>query len=131
MAKHLLSNMIAAGGLAVAVAVAGAGDARAFTETAVTPPAKQPAANAQTAPAIAPKLEVQQPADGKGIALTTPGDANSGTEVKIPGIGTLGKLPKLDFGLELLYGGSNDPAMEKHDDNNDDVQIKGSIKHRF
>ncbi len=131
MAKQLLTNMIAAGGLALGVAVAGAGDARAFTETAVTPSAAQPVAGKQAAPAVAPKLELQKPAEGKGIALTTPSDANSGTEVKIPGIGTIGKLPKLDFGLELLYGGSNDPAVDKHEEPSDDVQIKGSIKHRF
>jgi hypothetical protein len=131
MAKHLLTNMIAAGGLAVAVAATGAGDARAFTETAVTPPAGQTAAGKQAAPAVAPELQLQKPVDGKGIALTMPGEANSGTELRIPGVGSIGKLPKLDFGLELLYGGNNDPATEKRDENDGDVQIKGSIKHRF
>ena len=129
MAKHLLTDIIAAGGLAIAVATAGAGDARAFTETAVPPATEQPAAGKQTAPA-APQL--QKPEDGRGVALTSPGNGNSGgTEVKIPGVGTVGTLPKLDFGLELLYGGNSDPAAEKHEDNKDDVQIKGTIKHRF
>jgi hypothetical protein len=56
----------------------------------------------------------------------------TGTEVKIPGFGTVGVLPKLDFGLELLYG-ATDARGTRPDDKSEpsDVQIRGTIKHRF
>jgi len=64
-----------------------------------------------------------------------------GTELKIPGIGSVGTLPKLDFGLELLYGSQNAPQsngvhlderpqLDQHE-KQDDVQIKGTFKHKF
>ena len=58
---------------------------------------------------------------------------SNGTEVKIPGIGTVGVLPKLDFGLELLYGanGNESKAIPDEKNENNDVQIRGTIKHRF
>jgi hypothetical protein len=57
---------------------------------------------------------------------------NAGTEVKIPGLGTIGKIPKLDFGLELLYGASDQKsaAPDAKEDPND-VRIRGTLKHRF
>ena len=59
----------------------------------------------------------------------------SGTEVRIPGLGRLGVLPKLDFGLELLYGVNDDKRLESEkipqDPADDGVQIRGSVKHRF
>ena len=43
----------------------------------------------------------------------------------------MGVLPKLDFGLELLYGANEQkgPVPDKND--TDDVQLRGTIKHRF
>jgi hypothetical protein len=39
------------------------------------------------------------------IDLGNPAPGRStGPEIKVPGLGTIGALPKLDFGLELLYG---------------------------
>lgn len=55
----------------------------------------------------------------------------SGTEVRIPGLGTVGVLPKLDFGLELLYGANEPKGLPQDKINSDDVQIRGTIKHRF
>lgn len=55
----------------------------------------------------------------------------SGTEVRIPGLGTVGILPKLDFGLELLYGANDPKGLPQDKTNPDDVQIRGTIKHRF
>ena len=57
---------------------------------------------------------------------------STGTEVRIPGVGTLGVLPKLDFGLELLYG-ANDAAGARLDERTQpsDVQLRATIKHRF
>ena len=51
----------------------------------------------------------------------------------IPGLGALGVLPKLDFGLELLYG-ENQPQVLEPEDNDvesDGLRIKGTLKHRF
>lgn len=90
--------------------------------------------NQQTAaPAAEPPKAAVEP--GKGLSLSVPNVAigkNTGTEVRIPGIGTVGVLPKLDFGLELLYGANDSkglPLDEKSEPS--DVQIRGTIKHRF
>lgn len=51
----------------------------------------------------------------------------------LPGLGALGVLPKLDFGLELLYG-ENQPQRiepEQEDLESDGLRIKGTLKHRF
>ncbi|MEQ8825672.1 MAG: hypothetical protein RIC14_15000 [Filomicrobium sp.] len=66
-----------------------------------------------------------------------PTDSKTGTEVFIPGLGSLGVLPKMDFGLELLYGATETPATSpdgsepslSYDD--DDLKIRGTVKHRF
>jgi hypothetical protein len=71
---------------------------------------------------------------GKGLNLKMPElsiGKDTGTEVRIPGAGPLGVLPKLDFGLELLYG-ANDPSGRPDDKSQpSDVQIRATIKHRF
>jgi len=58
----------------------------------------------------------------------------AGVEVRIPGLGKLGVLPKFDFGLELLHG-VNEKAEEAERQGQtlpgDDMQIRGSLKHRF
>ena len=49
----------------------------------------------------------RRPSPGKGLSLKVPElsiGQGTGTEVRIPGFGKVGVLPKLDFGLELLYG---------------------------
>ena len=127
MARHPLINLAVTLGVNAAIAVSFSLGARAFTETTVPPPSQ---AAPQTAPV--PQLQLNKSYDGNGLALSSPGDAKTGeTELNIPGIGSVGSLPKLDFGLELLYGGGTGPAPEKLDDKNDDVLIKGTIKHRF
>lgn len=114
---------------AIAVAVLGllASSALAFQETTVG------GGDEKAPPASIMELP-KAPGAGKGLEITgselslgkTPG-----TEVRIPGIGTVGVLPKLDFGLELLYG-ANEPKGGTQDTNQaDDVQIRGTIKHRF
>lgn len=54
-----------------------------------------------------------------------------GTEVRIPGLGRLGVLPKMDFGLELLYGASEPKPVEDDQTPADDLTIRGTIKHPF
>ena len=72
---------------------------------------------------------------GKGLNLSIPTDTagrSSGPEIKIPGLGTIGVLPKLDFGLELLYGAGEpkgQPATERNDGG--DLQIRGTVKYKF
>ena len=58
--------------------------------------------------------------------------ADEGTEVRIPGLGKLGVLPKMDFGLELLYG-ANDPKPQEQEVETpvDDLTIRGTVKHKF
>lgn len=69
---------------------------------------------------------------GTESSAATSSDQGSGTKLSIPGLGTVGVLPKMDFGLELLYG-ANTPteATTEQDDEPDDLRIRGSIKHRF
>ena len=58
----------------------------------------------------------------------------TGTEIRIPGLGKLGVLPKMDFGLELLYGAAEgQPAAqpETAPSPEDDLMIRGTVKHRF
>ncbi len=106
--------------------------AMAFSTETVTPPQN----NTQPAPltpfgqqlTLPGKAPEQTPADP--LAL---GGTDGGTEVTIPGIGSVGKLPKLDFGLELLYGGKGSPdalQFDQHSPEND-MQIKGTLSHKF
>ena len=59
---------------------------------------------------------------------------DEGTEIRIPGLGKLGTLPKMDFGLELLYGATETGKVQEPsgiEDTNEDLTIRGSVKHRF
>jgi hypothetical protein len=101
----------------------------AFQESSIGGGADNPAARA---------TDVETPKNlgdlGKSLNLKVPDlsiGKDTGTEVRIPGMGTLGVLPKLDFGLELLYG-ANDPSGRPDDKSPpSDVQIRATIKHRF
>ncbi len=85
---------------------------------------------------------VQDPANqggvGSGAVELAPADVGgkagaAGTEVRIPGLGKLGVLPKMDFGLELLYGAaeSKQSAEPQRETGSEDVTIRGTLKHRF
>ena len=79
----------------------------------------------QSGPAATPKPSVNlEPRDPQKPA--------TGAEIRIPGLGKIGVLPKLDFGLELLYG-ANEPSARPEDkrDPNADLQVRGVIKHKF
>jgi hypothetical protein len=95
--------------------------------TPVTPPSASQSigGGGSAAKAGAPDLSLADPA-------ASIGESAEGTEVKIPGIGTVGTLPKLDFGLELLYGANGvSPTPEKPAPSNDDMVIRGTLTHRF
>jgi hypothetical protein len=82
---------------------------------------------AGAAPTGLPQLNLKD--TGVSVAPAT------GVEVRIPGLGKLGVLPKFDFGLELLYGvnegKAQDPERQGQQLPADDMQIRGSFKHRF
>ena len=86
---------------------------------------EKPAAAAPMAP------QIQVPEEKPGIQLSAP-DVGKGTEVRIPGLGKLGVLPKLDFGLDILYGATDDRRLAPGSQSApDELTIKGSIKHKF
>jgi hypothetical protein len=90
---------------------------------------EKPAAAATTVEAPKGAAEV-----GKGLSLKMPEVSigqGVGTEVRIPGFGKVGVLPKLDFGLELLYGATESRGRPEEKSEPSDVQIRGTIKHRF
>jgi len=79
-------------------------------------------------------LELPKADATKGLSLSAPElhlGQTPGTEVRIPGLGTVGVLPKLDFGLELLYGANEQKGLLLDKNGSDDVQLRGTIKHRF
>jgi hypothetical protein len=87
---------------------------------------EQPAgrgAEPSVAPGVAPNLD---------LSLPDPG-IDKGTErgVRIPGIGTIGILPKFDLGLELLYGANEREPGPSEKSQPSDVQLRATIKHRF
>jgi len=127
----------------VAVLTANAIPAAAFSEV-------------ETAPSVPGTTVSEAPAELRGTPATRVGDElpalrmidptlaspsdSEGTAVTIPGIGYIGTLPKLDFGLELLYGKPEQPTFEfndtpaagaKSETGDDDVIIRGTLKHRF
>lgn len=112
-------------GLGLAVTLASA-SALAFQEQGGAPVAPPTPPEAQGQPAA--------PAE-KNLDFSAPKvDENAGTEVRIPGLGKLGVLPKMDFGLELLYGASEGTKVQEPADQtppSEDLTIRGTVKHNF
>lgn len=113
--------------LSFALDIAGAA---AFSPEPAAPPSLSMQANPPSQflqpgiPSTMPQFDLNDPSAG--------GKSN-GTEITIPGLGTLGSIPKLEFGLELLYGpknGSEALQLDQHAPDGD-MQIKGSLTHRF
>ncbi len=67
------------------------------------PTAQAPAAG--TAPAGAPAAGLGD----RGVAAPR---VDAGTKIRVPGLGVIGEIPKMDFGLELLYGASQPRGSE-------------------
>lgn len=133
MGAVLLAGLIAA--------AAGAPSALAITEVPVTPKSDALPVTPQAAPAPA---QPQQVMPGVTIevqpsaALPRPGMPEIGLQgeqigksidIHIPGMGSVGVLPKFDLGLELLYTPRQEPIQE--DPSKEDVIIRGTLKHRF
>lgn len=90
------------------------------------------------APVAAPAPSAKTESSPKPVALDAPAPVGKveGTEISIPGLGKLGVLPKMDFGLELLYGANEQPKQAEGDPAvappvDDDLTIRGSIKKNF
>lgn len=77
------------------------------------------------------------PAAG-GVAQPSPGEltlspteimpkGEAGTKIRIPGLGVIGEIPKMDFGLELLYGASEAKSLEQDRDEANGVILRGTI----
>lgn len=87
----------------------------------------------QKAPVV-PDNGSEGAAAGAAVQSPAPAAKSEGTEIRIPGFGKLGTLPKMDFGLELLYGANEtEKAQEpaKIENGQEDLTIRGSVKHRF
>ena len=120
----------------IALSLAHISGAAAFTPEPVAPPS----ANTQQLTPLQGGQQQQPGALPQGIQmpqaqLNDPQPAkNQGTEVIIPGFGSVGTLPKVDFGLELLYGPKNGqeglPPLDQHGQEGE-VQIRGSLTHKF
>jgi hypothetical protein len=114
-------------GLALGLAVLASPSAYAFQEQK-----EGAAAPAEAQPQAAPEAPAEKPL---GVTSETmPSKDETGTEIRIPGLGKLGVLPKMDFGLELLYGAAEQKpagAPEAAPNPDDDLTIRGSVKHRF
>lgn len=69
---------------------------------------------------------------GADLTMSETSNAPTGTEVRIPGLGKLGVLPKMDFGLELLYGAADPKQPDAAPEGTaDGVVVRGTVKHRF
>jgi hypothetical protein len=93
----------------------------AFDERPVGGNSDKPVAGASGLDMPSLNLNIPESSVGKG----------TGTEVRIPGIGSIGVLPKLDLGLELLYGANDSSGRPEDKSQPSDVQIRGTIKYRF
>ncbi len=109
-----------------------ASEAAAFTPEPVSPPTANAQGNSggqsaqPNAAPQAPQVEMTDPFAQAG--------KSKGTELTIPGIGSVGTIPKLDFGLELLYGPKNNAPdsipLDQHAPE-PEMQIKGTLTHKF
>jgi hypothetical protein len=117
-----MRRSFAIAGLMAAVSLA-AGPAFAFQET----PAPPPEASGPAPQANAPALQLGTP----GAAPASP-QADSKGGVKVFGYSI---LPKLNFGLDLLYGQDQQQQMDLQgptfEDENPDVTVLGKVKRRF
>ncbi len=87
------------------------------------------------------KVETEKKSEGHSSLALGGGDdlkssGQEGMNIWIPGLGVVGKMPKLDFGLEMLYGATKVPkdaprTAQELDKFESDFAIKGTIKRKF
>jgi hypothetical protein len=129
--QYKLREAALACGIALSLALHTSG-ALAFSTEPVAPPQTTPA---QPAPMSPFGQNLSLPNQGPQASIDDPIalSGKTGTELTIPGIGSVGTIPKLDFGLELLYGGKDLPATPPMEQQRLDgeMQIKGTLSHKF
>lgn len=85
--------------------------------------------------ATGPEAKQAAPLDLRGTGTSIDNAPPAGLEIRIPGLGKLGVLPKFDFGLELLYGANDiktpDANEKLRPDQSEDTRVRGTLKHRF
>jgi len=101
--------------------------ANAFEQTPLPPATAQPPAAA--APALAPNLSLDDQVKQSQSEEKEPGG------LKLPGLGKV-KIPKLNFGLDLMYGNPESDDTElgfssSPSSDEDDLRIMGKMKRRF
>jgi hypothetical protein len=66
---------------------------------------------------------------GVSVQVSDPGVAvprvDSGTKIRVPGLGVIGEIPKMDFGLELLYGATQPKPSDT--DRNEGNGVMGRV----
>ena len=110
--------------LGVTAAVAVSTASMAFEEQQMKPAAKG------AAPAPAASGTAPRPADGGlGIATPelTPPKGEPGTKIRLPGLGVIGEIPKMDFGLELLYGATQPRPNEVERNEPSGFMVRGTV----
>lgn len=116
-----------------ALGLIGLGAALALASTAAFAFQEQQSGGGAAMPAPAAQGALQ-PGDTKAQVApdSVAPSGSTGTEIRIPGLGKLGVLPKMDFGLELLYGAADRKReLENPSQSGEDLEIRGSLKHRF
>ncbi len=86
------------------------------------------------------KMRPAQPAGTAGSASSTqsggmslqdtgvvPPRLDSGTKIRVPGLGVIGEIPRMDFGLELLYGASQPKALDIERNNGNGVMGRVTV----
>ena len=67
----------------------------------------------------------------QGLGITAPElkvpKADAGTKIRVPGLGVIGEIPKMDFGLELLYGASQNKVIESERGDANGVMLRSKI----
>jgi len=118
-----MTKQLAVFGGMLALLTIGSGPAAAFEETTVAPQAA-PAANQLQSDGLA--MDLQFPNDG---------EIDGGEGLKIQSSGTLKVMPKMDFGLELLYSSKDEDDTLAHAgsdlEDGDDIKVLGTIRRRF
>ena len=85
--------------IAVAMGIVAVSSVALAFEEQKMPGGQGAAAGKQSAPSAQPSTSLAEP------GLQVP-KLDSGTKIRVPGLGVIGEIPKMDFGLELLYGAS-------------------------
>jgi len=91
----------------------------AFEEQKMRPADPAGTAGASAAP-TQPGLSLQD----TGVL---PPRLDSGTKIRVPGLGVIGEIPRMDFGLELLYGASQPKASDLERNDGDGVMGRVTV----